>query len=157
MKRLGFILFCSLFQIKTWGASAGSLLIEGYIAPYFEIKLLPEQRANQLRLNTGENNTIIASFYENSNSSQGYVVQISSKNGGTLNHETLSSSKIPYELIYNQQFRFTPSKTATLINQSGPLREVSHRLNHIGITLNGNSQLPAGTYSDTITIEMISP
>ncbi len=157
MKALGFILFCLLFQIKTWGASAGSLLIEGYIAPYFEIKVLPEQRANQLQLNTGENNTTIASFYENSNSAQGYIVQISSKNGGTLNHETLSTNKIPYELIYNHQFSFTPRKTPILINQSGPLKQVSHRLNHIGISFNGNAHLPAGIYSDTITIEMTSP
>lgn len=157
MKTLGFILLCLLFQIKTWGASTGSLLIEGYIAPYFEIEVLAEQRANQLRLNSGENNTIIASFYENSNSSQGYVVQISSKNGGTLNHDTLASNKIPYELIYNHQFSFTPRKTPTLVNQSGPLRQVTHRLNHIGISFNGNTNLPAGTYSDTITIEMTSP
>ena len=154
---LSITLMIFLISNLLWAGTSGTLTIQGQVVPYFEVKILPTPRASNLHLTQGENNTPIAEFQERSNSARGYVIQISSKNGGTLNHTQYPNQKVPYQLTYNDHLTFSPQIKPTIVSRSGPLQNVVNQLNRIGIKLNGHPNLAAGVYSDVVMIEMGAP
>ncbi len=153
-----FGILCYLFSFAAVAHSSATLHISGYIPPKCSVRVRPEPKAFNLNLRGGERRSRIAIVNEMANTVNGYNVQISSLNGGVLvNTEVDDGSEVPYQISYDGAGFRQPGHSLSVIKTVSALDEpISHNSNVL-VHIAPQPQLPAGTYQDTLTIQISSP
>ncbi len=133
-----------LFCIPASAASSGQIQLRG-VVPAVCTVAVSETGAN-LDLVQGQAQVPVAAVEERCNSANGYTVAISSRNGGQLRTES-GGAGVGYTLHYGDA-----SGTAELMTD----RSVSNsaRRGTLAVTVPGDRTLPAGEYTDIVTVSI---
>lgn len=138
--------------------SLGSVFITGYIFPEYSLSINPDSSARRLGIHSGESSRFIGRVSESSNSPQGYVIHIFSRNGGRLqNQDSPQSSSIPYMISYDNLPMVRPGVEPKLVKTSGPISDPKTHQSPVRITFAGNPRAGVGNYSDTVYFQISAP
>jgi hypothetical protein len=150
-----FKLFISIvLSISTTICLAGTtstLILRGTIAEVLDVEVAPEAIATNLPLTISQTHTKVARVLENSNSSTGYKITISSANQGKLIRVS-GTQQFPYSLQYD-------GVDLNLVNPVELIRantETVSAQKNLTISYSGveESSMVAGDYADTITFSI---
>jgi len=138
-------ILAALISVSARTATTGMLFLKGTVPSILSIAIAPEPLASTLPLDASQSGALIAVVTERSNSKDGYKIQISSQNLGKL---VLNATHfVPYTLTYGGQA--VNLTTGTEFNRSfvsaAPIDK------NVNISYTGNTNLPAGDYTDNIT------
>lgn len=135
----------------TFAATSGTLLLKGQVSQVLSITVTPETIAATLPLDVSQVDTKVATVNEQSNSSTGYKVTISSSNLGSLKRSG-GTQLFPYSLKYagaavnlaSPQIFSNPSAASVNVNKNVTI-------SYTGVPA---AQMVAGEYSDTVLFEI---
>lgn len=156
MKKL--LIATSLLTLTTtsFAATSGTLLLQGIVAKKVSIVVTPQAVASALVLETSQTDLKVATAVEQSNSSTGYKVTVSSANLGKLKR-TDGSEVFSYTLKYGGASVglstaagsvVTNSSSASVVNVSKDLA-----ISYTGVAA---ETMVEGTYADTLTVNIAS-
>lgn len=156
MKKL--LIATSLLTLTTtsFAATSGSLLLQGIVAKKVSIVVTPTAVASALVLETSQTDLKVATAVEQSNSSAGYKVTVSSANLGKLKR-TDGSEVFSYTLKYGGAAVglstaagsvVTNSSSASVVNVSKDMA-----ISYTGVAA---ETMVEGTYADTLTVNIAS-
>lgn len=155
MKKSLLLLTLLLSQLS-YGATTGTLLLQGIVLPKLSIVVTPETVASSLDLETTQTNLKVAEVREKSNVVLGHKVTITSANLSNL--KRVSGTEVfSYTLKYNSNNvnlstvsgqTFSYPATLTPVNV---VREL--RVAYTGVA---NEDMVEGTYTDTVTLTIAS-
>lgn len=128
----------------------GSLTLSGTIAEINELEVHPEAVASNLVLATTQSNLLVAKVAERSNSIDGYNITMSSANGNKLKNGV---AKVAYTLTYGASATVHSLLVGQAVKTTATFGFVED-LSDVKISYVGSATLPAGTYSDTITVSI---
>ena len=148
----------SLLTLTTtsFAATSGTLLLQGIVAKKVSIVVTPQAVASALVLETSQTDLKVATAVEQSNSSTGYKVTVSSANLGKLKR-TDGSEVFSYTLKYGGASVglstaagsvVTNSSSASVVNVSKDLA-----ISYTGVAA---ETMVEGTYADTLTVNIAS-
>ncbi len=139
-------------------------LTAAIIADTITLSVVPTAAASNLPLNTTQTNLNVGSISITANCQNGYLLKVSSSNGGLLQNTTavapvLSTDQISYGLSFAGS-ALTLSKTATTFKtvSTATLYATSTLLGSLTMNYSGvsNSSRRAGTYQDVLTFTLQS-
>ncbi len=156
MKKL--LIATTLLTLTTtsFAATSGTLLLQGIVAKKVSIVVTPQAVASALVLETSQTDLKVATAVEQSNSSTGYKVTVSSANLGKLKR-TDGSEVFSYTLKYGGASVglstaagsvVTNSSSASVVNASKDLA-----ISYTGVAA---ETMVEGTYADTLTVNIAS-
>lgn len=156
MKRI--LIATSLLTLTTtsFAATSGTLLLQGIVAKKVSIVVTPQAVASALVLETSQTDLKVATAVEQSNSSTGYKVTVSSANLGKLKR-TDGSEVFAYTLKYGGASVglstaagsvVTNSSSASVVNVSKDMA-----ISYTGVAA---ETMVEGTYADTLTVNIAS-
>lgn len=156
MKKL--LIATSLLTLTTtsFAATSGTLLLQGIVAKKVSIVVTPQAVASALVLETSQTDLKVATAVEQSNSSTGYKVTVSSANLGKLKR-TDGSEVFAYTLKYGGASVglstaagsvVTNSSSASVVNVSKDMA-----ISYTGVAA---ETMVEGTYADTLTVNIAS-
>ncbi len=154
MKTIIPLLIFILISLSANGATTGSALLQGKVQTRVSIEVFPESIATTLDLSTTQTDLKVASYREKSNTILGaYRVTFTSVNLGKLKR-TDGAEVFPYTLKYD-------GNTLNLSTTSGTSYDrwsifPVNILRNLTISYTGKplEQMVAGTYQDTITLQI---
>lgn len=154
MKTIITLLTFILTTLPVHGAIIGNALLQGKVSARVSIEVFPEVIATSLDLSTTQTDLKVASYREKSNAIlAGYRVTITSANLGKLKRVD-GADVFPYTLKYD-------GTTLNLSTTAGTTYERWHifpvsTLRNLTISYTGKpaEQMTAGTYADTITLQI---
>ena len=111
------------------------------------LNISPSAKASNLDMAGGENNILVGTLTESCNASNGYVVQIISSNKGQLITTSGLSSSANYQVQYDDAEGVIANALVANRNQAQFARQ-----GKLAVSVPANSQRPAGSYSDTLSI-----
>lgn len=125
-------------------SSSGSIQLRGVVPTICTVAVT--ETGASLNLTQGQTSVPVASVREECNAAAGYSVSITSRNGGQLRADG-GQSGVGYTLHYGDQ-----SGTGQLLTD----RSVSNseRTGTLSVTVPANRELPAGEYTDIVTISV---
>jgi hypothetical protein len=138
---------------------SASITLRGYVPETSTIKLQDVNSVVSRDIRVPLRNALIARVLERSNAHAGYKIMLISKNGTLYRKAAFFHSQtnaaLPYRLSYDgAELRFVEGKAE--IRRRERTRRRS-RQGELRITTAESSRLPAGAYSDTITIAITAP
>lgn len=156
MKKL--LIATTLLTLTTtsFAATSGTLLLQGIVAKKVSIVVTPQAVASALVLETSQTDLKVATAVEQSNSSTGYKVTVSSANLGKLKR-TDGSEVFSYTLKYGGASVglstaagsvVTNSSSASVVNVSKDMA-----ISYTGVAA---ETMVEGTYADTLTVNIAS-
>ncbi|MDZ4661177.1 MAG: hypothetical protein SGJ18_06105 [Pseudomonadota bacterium] len=152
------LLFSLLVCLESVASSTATLHISGSIPPKCSVFILPSPKAYNLNIRGGERRSRIAIVNEVANTINGYQVQISSLNGGKLiNGEAPGGSTVPYQISYDGKGFMQPSQSQVAVKTVSFLEEPISHNSDLLIHIPPQPHLAAGSYEDTLTIQISSP
>lgn len=154
MKKLIISLLC-IASFSSFGATTGTLLLQGIVPSIRSITVSPESVASSLDLTTSQTNLKVATINEKSNSLLGYKVTITSANLSNLKRSG-GSEVFPYTIKYNG----TNAPVTSVAGYSTTSNTFPANVNKdLTISYTGvpSEQMVEGTYSDTLTFTISAP
>jgi hypothetical protein len=153
-----FLIATSLLTLTTtsFAATSGTLILQGIVAKKVSIVVTPQAVASALVLETSQTDLKVATAVEQSNSSTGYKVTVSSANLGKLKR-TDGSEVFSYTLKYGGASVglstaagsvVTNSSSASVVNVSKDMA-----ISYTGVAA---ETMVEGTYADTLTVNIAS-
>lgn len=153
MKKFIFALTALTVASSSFAATTGTLLLKGQVGEVLSILVTPETIAATLPLHTSQVDTKVATVNEQSNTSDGYKVTVSSENLGYLKR-TGGTELFEYHLKYNDELldlsapHEIPYSSVGLVNEN---RDVT--ISYTGVPA---VNMVAGVYEDTLLFEISS-
>lgn len=126
------------------GQTSGQIIIRGTVGALCEIGVV--DYGTNLNLVDGENDRAVGKVTETCNDPDGYVISFSSDRGGKMvgPRDATSRYNINYDSLRDQNLQ-----TAAEISRPDPQWNAAHELK---VNVEGQSELPAGEYRDTVTV-----
>ena len=126
------------------GPTSGQIIIRGTVGSICEIGVV--DYGTNLDLVAGESNRAVGQVTETCNDADGYSVSFSSTEGGKMVGPlgAVSAYRVNYDTISD-----TSLTSAALIARPDPQWNVQHDLT---VNVEGQNELPAGEYRDTVTV-----
>lgn len=145
----------ALNSTTSFGATSGTLLIQGMVAKKVSIAVSPQAIASALDLEVSQTDLKVASVNEKSNSNTGYKVTITSANLGKLKRSG-GAEVFSYTIKYGGTNVALSSAAGTVISSaSAAVANVNKDMN-ISYTGVSAETMVEGSYSDTITLNIAS-
>jgi hypothetical protein len=136
-------------------ATSGTLLLQGTVSEVMSLTVTAEGTDNTtLNITGGETNKKVGSAAETSNRLSGYVIKMSSQNGGELRHTVDAAKKTTYKISYNGAAAVTPTTTAAVVKTVSSLAGLTTNTSNINATVVALPNAVAGTYQDTLTFSI---
>lgn len=154
MKKILLTAVCVVLSQTLLAATTGTLLLKGNVPGVNTIEVEPKPLASTLPLDVTQANSDVAKVKIKANSSNGYKITISSANTGSLVHETVSNSSIPYTLRFDSTT--VNLATGAVINYPAPQPNANNAKVEISYTGVPLSSLVEGIYTDTVTFTISS-
>lgn len=144
-----------LLSTTTYGATTGTLLLQGIVLPKLSITVTPESVASALDLETTQTNLKVVTINEKANLVLGYKVKIVSANLSNL--KRVSGTEVfPYTLKYNGANMNLSTTNGQTVSYTGGLSVNVNRDVNIAYTGQLNETMVEGTYTDTVTFTISS-
>jgi hypothetical protein len=124
-----------------------SLELRGSVAVNCTIGITPTAKATNLDIVNGEKDTLVGVATESCNSGNGYTVQVSSSNQGSLINKANGATPTTYQASYDDGAGSIASKIV-----AGRDKAQFGRQGKLLVSFSGNNQAIAGTYSDVINL-----
>lgn len=156
MKKL--LIATSLLTLTTtsFAATSGTLLLQGIVAKKVNIVVTPTAVASALVLETSQTDLKVATANEQSNSSTGYKVTVSSANLGKLKR-TDGSEVFSYTLKYGGSAVGLSTAAGSVVTNSSSASVVNANKDmSISYTGVAAETMVEGTYADTLTVNIAS-
>ena len=163
MRYLLVVLLASSVQ----AASTGTLTLSGVVAPSFNLTVTPNGSNTNLDIINGQT-VVVATVTELSNNATGYRILVSSLNAGKLKS---GPTEIAYTASYAGNAYGNPpspgsssllaaprvNSTHTMKLTSGPSNLPAGTVSNVSVTVPASPNTNSGTYSDTVTFEIVAP
>ncbi len=151
MKSLFALATLATLTTSAFAATSGTLMLKGQVSQVLSITVTPETIAATLPLEVSQVDTKVATVNEQSNSSTGYKVTVSSSNLGNLKRAG-GAQLFPYSLKYNGS---TVNLASPQVFSNSSAASVNVNKN-VTISYTGvpSAQMVAGEYSDTVLFEI---
>lgn len=148
----------TFFSVTTHAATTdqGTLNLSGVVNEAVSLSIAAEAVAGSLDLATTQSDLLVATVTENSNTALGYDVTISSANDSVLERNG-GTETIGYTLKYDgSAIDLSSSSTTAAAAKSDATGGVVTDTSQVQISYTGvnEAQTVAGTYEDTLTIEI---
>jgi spore coat protein U-like protein len=134
-------------------ASIGSAKLElkGSVAMNCTIAVEPTAKANSLDIKDGEVGTTVGTVTEDCNSVTGYAVTITSANSGQLrtNPNDATAPLAAYKVAYSDATGDISSELKTTRKEA-----TFNSVNKLVVDIAANAQAIAGSYADTVTLQI---
>ena len=156
MKKL--LIATSLLTLTTtsFAATSGTLLLQGIVAKKVNIVVTPTAVASALVLETSQTDLKVATANEQSNTSTGYKVTVSSANLGKLKR-TDGSEVFAYTLKYGGAAVGLSTAAGSVVTNSSSASVVNANKDmSISYTGVAAETMVEGTYADTLTVNIAS-
>ena len=126
------------------GPTSGQIIIRGTVGSICEIGVV--DYGTNLDLVAGESNRAVGQITETCNDADGYSVSFNSSEGGKMvgPRGAVSAYRVNYDSISNTNLASDAS-----IDRPDPQWNVQHELT---VNVDGQDELPAGEYRDTVTV-----
>ena len=128
-------------------STSTSLELRGSVAVNCTIGITPTAKATNLDIVNGEKDTLVGVATESCNSGNGYTVQLTSSNQGSLINKATGATPTTYQASYDDGAGSIASKIV-----AGRDKAQFGRQGKLLVSFSGNSQAIAGTYSDVINL-----
>lgn len=147
------VAIAALLSSPILAATSGSLLLQGTIDQILSIEVNESDGHDSLDLSINADNVEVAQVVEKSNVQNGYKIFVSSLNSGQLENESGSAS-VDYQMKYDgvSVELDTPKNLAKDVPSFDKFEYTS--LVSISYAQSAEGSLPAGAYSDTVTISI---
>jgi hypothetical protein len=136
-----------LGQYKQDGQDATSLELMGSVAVNCTISITPTAKATSLDIVGGEKNTLVGTTTESCNSGNGYTIEVTSNNQGSLVNKANGAVPTAYQAIYDDGAGQIGSKIVANRDKAQFGRQ-----GKLLVSFSGNSQAIAGTYTDIVNL-----
>jgi hypothetical protein len=140
----------------SFAATSGTLLLQGIVAKKVSIVVTPQAVASALVLETSQTDLKVATAVEQSNSSTGYKVTVSSANLGKLKR-TDGSEVFSYTLKYGGASVGLSTAAGSVVANSSSASVVNvskdMAISYTGVAA---ETMVEGTYADTLTVNIAS-
>lgn len=144
-----------LVTTSSFAATQGTLTLRGVVQQVLSIEVTAEAGASNLDLSTQARDLKVATVKEISNSRSGFKVKIESQNNGKLAHQDGANiSNVPYTMKYGNTTVNLGSSQDINVNQAGSYEQTKNV--SISYDGNGQNQLVAGQYSDTVQFTIMA-
>lgn len=157
MKKL-FVL--SAFLLTTGAAEAastGTLLLQGTVALVNDIVVTPNGANNTtLDIVGGAAGVLVASVAETSNNLTGYKINAKSDNGSELRNSSDATKKTTYTISYDGGSAVTLTTSYQQVKNVTSLAGLTTNNSNVNATVAAYAAAPAGTYSDTVTFQIVA-
>ncbi|MEN9586490.1 MAG: hypothetical protein RIT15_65 [Pseudomonadota bacterium] len=134
-------------QYKQDGQNATSMELRGSVAVNCTIGITATAKATSLDILNGEKNTLVGTTTESCNSGNGYTIEVSSTNQGSLVNKANGAVPTAYQAIYDDGAGQIGSKIVANRDKAQFGRQ-----GKLLVSFSGNSQAIAGTYSDIVNL-----
>jgi hypothetical protein len=134
-------------QYKQDGQNVAGMELRGSVAINCTISITPTAKATSLDIVGGEKSTLVGTATESCNSGNGYTVEVSSSNQGSLVNKANGAVPTAYQAVYDDGTGQIDSK---IVANRGKAQ--FGRQGKLLVTFAGNAQAIAGTYSDTVNL-----
>lgn len=145
-----------LLTTQLQAADTGTLLLTGTVAPINDIIVTPNNSAVNLNITGGEVNKLVAVATETSNSLTGYRILARSLNSSKLVNTVDSNYNAQYTFSYNGSSAVALADTDQVVKNISSLSGLTTQTSDIKVNVNAAPNLPAGTYSDLVTISIVA-
>ena len=153
-KMIASVAILGLISGPVMADTSGSILLQGSIAQILSVEVTETDGHDSLNLTENAVDVEVASVLEKSNVQKGYKIFVDSQNDGLLKNGEVGS--ITYDLKYD-------GKTVNMADPSIPAKEVpvftafeDTSLVSISYVAPAVGSLPAGSYSDTVTVSIVA-
>ena len=119
----------------------------GLVPSNCTIAITPTAKASSLDLQRGETDAVVGTVTENCSSTLGYTVSITSQNGGQLRSGGATAPLVNYSARYDDA---TGSLAASGLDTRRNRASFNYQRS-LFVSLPANSQVIAGSYSDSVT------
>jgi hypothetical protein len=155
-----FLLTLAAFSLagqQAFAADTGTLLLQGIVQAQNSIVVTPNGSNNtSLNITGGENNKNVASVVETSNNLTGYKINAKSANNSELRNGNAANVKTTYTLSYNGGTAVTLSNNYQQLKNVTQLNGQTSNTSPVVVNVQAFAAAPAGTYSDTVTFQIVS-
>jgi hypothetical protein len=126
--------------------NSGTIQLKGTVAAVCTIQVTDSSAS--LNITGGENNKPVGTVQENCNSGSGYTITITSQNGGNLK---AGNAAVSYQVNYDGQ-------TSGLDSAMVVTRQTAQfgKTTTVGVSMAANATAVAGSYADTLTLQIAS-
>ena len=131
-------------------ATSGTLLLQGVVPQKVSITVTSQAVASALDLSTSQNDLVVASVNEKSNSKTGYKVTITSANLSKLKR-TDGADVLAYTMKYNGSAVALTSAAGTTLSSSSAAAVNVNKSVAVSYTGVAAESMVEGTYADTVT------
>jgi len=158
MKTLLTLLTLSLTVTKLFAATSGSINLSGVVPVTSRIAVTSNSTAANLNIVSGMSSTAIASSVESSNNLAGYKITMYSSNAGQLRNTSDASKKTTYQISYGGgSFAQPPASTSPVVVKNvSSLSALTSATSAVNIQVDAYAAAPAGTYTDVVTLSIVS-
>lgn len=151
MKLFGILL--SLLSVPSHAATTGTLQLQGVVPANCNVVVTPNGSNLNLDIVNGESNRLIATSNEMCNNLSGYKINVKSTNGGELRNTGNASVKTTYQISYGGQ-TVTPTTAYQTVKNVTVLNSPANVNSEVRINVTAYPNAIAGTYSDTVTVQI---
>ena len=138
-------------------ASSGQLTISGTVALVSTVAVTANGTNNvNLSISGGETGKNVASVLETSNDALGYVISVSSANGGQLVLQGQATVKTAYQISYDGGSYAQPSAAGATVKTVSSLSGLTTHSSVVLVNVTAFPAAPAGSYSDLITVSIVA-
>lgn len=138
-------------------ADTGTLLLQGTVAVVNSIVVTPNGSNNtSLDIVNGESNKLVASVQETSNNLAGYKINAKSLNGSELRNASDATQKTTYTLSYDGASPVTLTTAYQQMKNVTSLPGLAVDNSDVAVTVAAFASAPAGTYEDTVTLQIVA-
>lgn len=145
------------FNVQSFAASTGTLLLQGTVAAVNDIVVTPNTPNNTtLDIVAGESGKNVASVAETSNNLNGYKIFISSPTGGFLVNTSDAAAKTSYKISYDGATAVTPTVAPLEVKNVTSLTGLTTDNSAVAADVTAFTTAPAGLYEDTLTVSIVA-
>lgn len=138
-------------------ADTGTLLLSGQVQATNSLVITPNGSNNtSLNIVAGDNNKLVASVVETSNNLTGYKINAKSANNGELRAGTTGNTKTTYTMSYNGATAVSLTQNYQQVKNVGNLNGLTSNTSAVVVNVAALANAPAGTYSDTVTFQIVA-
>lgn len=138
-------------------ASTGTLLLQGTVALVNDIVVTPNGSNNTtLDIVGGAAGVLVASVAETSNNLTGYKINAKSDNGSELRNTSDATKKTTYTISYDGGSAVTLTTSYQQVKNVTSLTGLTTNNSNVNATVAAYAAAPAGTYSDTVTFQIVA-
>ena len=134
-------------QYKQDGQTATGMELRGSVAVNCTISITPTAKATSLDIVGGEKDALVGTATESCNAGNGYTVQVTSTNQGSLINKANGAVPTAYQAVYDDGAGQIASKIV-----ANRTKAQFGRQGKLFVSFSGNSQAIAGTYSDVVNL-----